>query len=236
MGITTVLFDLDGTLLPMDQMRFVDVYLRLLCEKLAPLGYEPQALGQAVWQGTKAMMKNTGEKTNETVFWDTFCGLLGEHCRNDQPVFREFYENEFSGVSQVCDCTPKAAETIALVKSRGFRTALATPPLFPAAATRQRITWAGLDPADFDLITTYENSSHSKPNPDYYREILERMELEPKDCMMVGNDVDEDMIAGDLGMKTFLLTDCLINKYNADIRSYPQGSFPELMAFIGGLR
>ena len=90
MGITTVLFDLDGTLLPMDQMRFVEVYLELLAKKLAPFDYDPQALGQAIWQGTRAMMKNTGEKTNETVFWDTFCGLMGEHSRADEPVFRDF--------------------------------------------------------------------------------------------------------------------------------------------------
>ena len=53
---------------------------------------------------------------------------------------------------------------------------------------------------------------------------------------MVGNDVGEDMIAQTLDMKVFLLTDCLINKTGADISQYPQGSFPELMAFIRELK
>ena len=52
---------------------------------------------------------------------------------------------------------------------------------------------------------------------------------------MVGNDVGEDMIAATLGMKVFLLTDCLINKAGADIHQFPNGSFPELMEFIRGL-
>ena len=49
---------------------------------------------------------------------------------------------------------------------------------------------------------------------------------------MVGNDVSEDMIAGQLGIRTFLLTDSIINKENKDIRQYPNGSFPELLNFI----
>ena len=61
MAITTVLFDLDGTLLPMDQEIFVKTYFSLLAKKLAPHGYEPEALINAVWAGTRAMVKNTGE-------------------------------------------------------------------------------------------------------------------------------------------------------------------------------
>ena len=52
---------------------------------------------------------------------------------------------------------------------------------------------------------------------------------------MVGNDVGEDMVAGSLGMKTFLLTDCLINKTGEDIDHYPHGSFPALLQYIRSL-
>ena len=232
MGITTILFDLDGTLLPMDQIQFVNTYLGLLAKKMAPHGYDPKALVDAVWQGTKAMMKNTGKKTNEAVFWDTFCGLLGQHCRNDEPLFQEFYENEFSGVQQVCGCSPKAAAVIALLKSRGFRAALATNPLFPAVATRQRITWAGLDPQDFELYTTYEDYHYCKPNPAYYQEVLDRLGIKAEECVMVGNDVGEDMVAQTLGMKVFLLTDCILNPKGLPCDQYPQGNFDDLMAFI----
>ena len=82
-------------------------------------------------------------------------------------------------------------------------------------------------------MTTYENSSHCKPNPDYYREILDRIGAKPEDCLMVGNDALEDMIAEKVGMQVFLLTDCLINKHNADLSAYPQGGFSQLMEFVG---
>ena len=66
----------------------------------------------------------------------------------------------------------------------------------------------------------------------YYREILEKIGLEASECMMVGNDVKEDMVAKELGMKVFLLTDCLINSSNEDISEYPNGGFSDLLDFI----
>ena len=95
--------------------------------------------------------------------------------------------------------------------------------------------WMGLEPEDFAFITTYDNSSFCKPNPDYYREILGKLKLKSEECLMVGNDVGEDMIAEALGMQVFLLTDCLINRDGSDISRYPHGSFPELLSCIRSL-
>ena len=235
MAITTVLFDLDGTLLPMDQELFVKTYLGLLAKKMAPHGYDPDTLIKAVWTGTGAMIKNTSGRTNEEVFWDTFCALVCTDARKDKPIFQSFYENEFSQVRTVCGYNPKAAEAIALVKRKGLRAALATNPLFPAIATENRTRWAGLDPNDFELITTYEASTCCKPNPDYYREVLDRLGVRGEECVMVGNDVDEDLVARQLGMQVFLLTDCIINRKNEDIEQYPHGGFEELMHYISAL-
>ena len=49
---------------------------------------------------------------------------------------------------------------------------------------------------------------------------------------MVGNDVSEDMVARNIGMQVFLLTDCLINTEGKDLSAYPRGSFPELLDFV----
>ena len=72
MKITTVLFDLDGTLLPMDMNEFIKAYFGGLARRLAPLGYEPQKLVNSIWQGTAAMVKNDGKTTNEERFWQGF--------------------------------------------------------------------------------------------------------------------------------------------------------------------
>ena len=56
--------------------------------------------------------------------------------------------------------------------------------------------------------------------------------MKPEECLMVGNDVSEDMITEQLGMKTFLLTNCLINKENKNISHYPHGGFTQLHTYL----
>ena len=128
-----------------------------------------------------------------------------------------------------------AKEIIDLVKQKGMTAVLATNPVFPRVATESRIRWAGLDPKDFALYTTYENACFCKPNPKYYLEILEKLGCQPSECLMVGNDVDEDMVAESLGMRVFLLSDCLINRSQKDISFFPNGGFAELQCFLDDL-
>ena len=232
MSIRYILFDLDGTLLPMDQDLFVKAYFRRLAARLAPLGYEPDKLIKAIWTGTGAMIKNDGSRTNEETFWACFCGIFGENARKDEPEFDAFYRTDFQQVQNICGFEPKAAQVIHALKTMGYSLALATNPIFPAVATESRMRWAGLDREDFVLYTTYENSRRCKPNPDYYRDILAQLNAKPEECLMVGNDVTEDMVAETLGMKVFLLTDCLINKQDKDISIYPRGDFDALMNYI----
>ena len=236
MKLTTILFDLDGTLLPMpDQEAFLKAYMKGLAAKVAPLGYEPKKLIDTVLMGTGRVIRNDGSLRNETVFWQAFCGVFGEKAMEHLPVFEEFYRNEFQQVSATCGCDARAAKLIAALKEKGYRLVLATNPLFPAVATHSRIRWAGLNVEDFELVTTYENSSFCKPNIQYYEEIVKKLGLEPAQCLMVGNDVGEDMVAGKLGMKTFLLTDCLLNRVGEDIEKYPHGSFEALKSYIQSL-
>ncbi len=235
MPITTVLFDLDGTLLPMDQDVFIQTYLTALCRKLAPLGYDPKAVAAAIWQGTAAMVKNDGSRPNEEVFWQDFCGVFGEKARQDLPVFEEFYRQEFQQVAAVCGRNPAAKALIDYLKARGLQLVLATNPVFPALATHSRVRWAGLQPEDFCHITTYENSSFCKPDPRYYQEILDKLGLDPARCVMVGNDATEDVAAAKLGLPVFLLTDCLIQKEGVSVDRLPRGGFGELKNWLDNL-
>ena len=232
MDINTILFDLDGTLLPMDQEKFVNVYFKMLAAKLVPYGYEPQQLINAILAGIEAMIKNDGSQLNEDAFWKRFVDIYGDKVLADKPVFEDFYKNEFQDARLFCGFNPKAAETVRSLKDKGYRVVLATNPLFPSIATESRIRWAGLEPSEFDLYTTYENTSYCKPNLDYYRDILKRIDCRPEECLMVGNDVGEDMVVEALGMQAFLLTDCLINTQKKDITAYPHGSFEQLLSIL----
>ena len=232
MTIKAVLFDLDGTLLPMDAETFTKGYFGLLAAKAAPLGYEPKKLIDAIWSGTAAMVRNDGKETNETVFWNKFTEVYGPGPRDDRAVFTEFYRVDFQRAIEYCAPTEKAVSLVREVKALGFRTILATNPIFPAIATESRIRWADLEPSDFEFFTAFETSRFCKPNPKYYREVLDRAGLEPENCLMVGNDATEDMAARSIGVKVFLLTNNLVNKEGRDIAAFPNGGFDQLLKFI----
>ncbi len=232
MNYKAILFDLDGTLLSMDQEEFNRYYFKGICQKICPLGYEPEALIRGIWAGIMAMINNRGQATNEVVFWQVFCGIFGEKARADEPYFEAFYHKEFQEIRQIVQPNPAANKLVQKLKAKGYPLILATNPVFPRIATESRTRWAGLEPADFDWITTYENSGSCKPNPYYYEELLARLDLKPEECLMVGNDTKDDLAAAALGMSVFLLTDHLINKENVDISEIPQGGFEELEKFI----
>ena len=229
---TTVLFDLDGTLLPMDTDAFIRLYAGLMGKKLIPLGYDKDGLMKAIWGGVGAMVRNDGSKPNEAVFWDSFTAVFGTKALADLPVFDDYYRSDFPGTRAACGYTPMAKATLDKCRELGLRVALATNPVFPAVATHQRIAWAGLRPEDFELVTTYENSSSCKPNLLYYEEVMGKLGVRPEECLMVGNDVAEDMIARHLGLRVFLLTPCLLNKNGEDIGQFPHGDFPELLEWL----
>ena len=233
--ITTILFDLDGTLLPMDQDRFTKAYFANLGKAMAS-SLDPAELIDAVWAGTKAMIKNDGSVTNETAFWKKYAEIFGEEARAEEPAFANFYEHHFADAKGSCGQNPLIPELIRDLKAAGYKLMVATNPLFPMTAQVQRITWAGLDPNDFVRITSYENSSFCKPNPKYYSEILSAIGSQPDETLMVGNDVRDDMAAKAVGAEVFLLTDGLINSEHADISLYPHGDVPALRDFISASR
>lgn len=233
MNVKAVLFDLDGTLLPMDQDQFVMSYFMGLAKWLAPKGYEPGKLKEVFWAGVAAMVKNDGTRTNEEAFWKVYMDVYGEESIKDKPYIDEFYKTAFNEVQKVCGFHEMAKEIVELVKEKGLLPVLATNPLFPHTATENRMRWADLEPEMFAAYTTYEDCHFCKPNPKYYLELLEKLNLKPEECVMVGNDFDEDIVpTKSLGMKTFLLTDCLINKSGADISKCDHGDFEILRTYL----
>ncbi len=234
--MNTCIFDLDGTLLPMpDQELFMNTYFKALAGKFNAHGYDSEKLIKAVWAGTIAMLKNDGTMTNEQRFWETFIAATGETGRELEPFFDEFYRNEFQAARDTTSSHPNARECIRILKEKGYTVALATNPLFPRVATYARLGWADLDPADFELITTYENSSYCKPGLQYYTQVMEVLGKTAEECIMIGNDVKDDMCAAKLGMDTYLLKDCLICPEDQDITGYQQGDFDDLLIWISGL-
>lgn len=234
--MNTVLFDLDGTLLPMNQEHFMKVYFSALAEKCAQFGFtDKQQVLAAVWKGTGAMVANDGSRLNADIFWQVFDAEMGGNTLPLKPALELFYENEFHAAKVATGENPHAAALLEKLRAAGVTLVLATNPLFPLCAVRTRLAWLGLSDEMFDHVTTYDNSHYCKPNPAYYREILETVGRQPADCLMVGNDVEEDACAAGLGMKFFLVTDSILNPDDRDISCFTHGTFADCSTHIAGL-
>jgi len=232
MNYDAVMFDLDGTLLPMDYDVFAKGYFKALASKLSPLGIEAEALIAAVWTGTKAMMKNDGTKPNIDAFWDTFSAITGKERSVFEPVSDEFYVNEFHDVKKLTSENISARTAVEQAHRIAKKVVLASNPLFPRNGQLTRMSWVGLGADDFDHITSYETESFCKPDPRYYLEICKKLEISPEKCLMVGNDVREDMKAAtEAGFSGYLVTDCIIPCSDYTWNG-PSGSFEQLLDFL----
>ncbi len=227
--ITTVLFDLDGTLLPFDQEEFIHSYFKRLAIKLIPMGFEKDSLMKAIWTGMEAMTRNDGTKTNEVAFWEVFEGLLHTKRELLEDVFRDFYLNEFDGVKEVVKESINRKSLIDNLKSKGYQLVLATNPVFPREAVATRLSWINLSLDDFSYVTTFDNSSYCKPNLGYYENILKVIGKQPEECVMIGNNTLEDMVSGKLGITTGLITTNLENQNNYDVNQFTHGTLEEVV-------
>ena len=225
----TILLDLDGTLLPFEQDEFLKRYFALLCKRLAPKGYAPDAVVKAVWAGSKAMIENDGAVLNCERFWTMFAKCLGEEVLAEEENLDEFYRNEFDTIRVVLQGDSCAKALVDLLKSKGYTVVLATNPLFPEQAQRTRMAWVGLTPDDFALVTHYTNSRYCKPNLAYYEEILRTLGKTPAECLMVGNSVVEDLIAEKLGMGVYFVNTHAENPTNEATDRFAQGPLEDFM-------
>lgn len=231
-----VLFDLDGTLLPMDMDAFTKLYFGSLCKRFCPvLGVEPEVLVNAVWKGTAAMVKNDNSKTNKERFWEVASNECNMDLTHYIEQFDDYYLTEFIEAKRATRQTPFAKKCVELVRQKlpeGGKLVAATNPIFPEVATMRRLNWAEVSPNNFDFITVYDNSGFCKPNLDYYRMICEKCGIKPEESLMIGNDVDEDLVAGELGFDTYLVTDTMVNRRNKDYSEYKHGTFEELFGYL----
>ncbi|MTI70904.1 MAG: HAD family hydrolase [Firmicutes bacterium] len=230
-GIKSILFDLDGTLLPMDIEEFTESYFKELSKKLSEY-FTYEELKKLVWTSTKYMVNNLEEdKLNIDAFFEDFDKKTNYDLEELKPIFDEFYNEDFKVLKNIAKPNEKIVKSVKFLKDKGYEIILATNPLFPKEAIYHRIQWSGLNKEDFVFITTYENMHFCKPNLEYYSEILNKIERKPSEVMMVGNDMQEDIIASELGIKTYLITNHLINKKNTNLVPHYKGTIDEFYDF-----
>ncbi|MCX7671364.1 MAG: HAD family hydrolase, partial [Anaerolineae bacterium] len=227
-----VLFDLDGTLLDSNMDAFLPHYLRKLTARVAHL-VPAETFMRHLLAATQAMVENDGRATNAEVFAAAFYPAVARSAAELEPIFADFYATDYPTLRHLTARKPEARRAVQAAFAGGYQVVIATNPLFPETAIRQRMAWA--DVADFPYcrVTTFENSHFAKPNPRYFEEILNEIGCPAGAALVVGDEA-ADMIAARLGCATFLIPS-VNTKLGADVPAPTyRGTLTDLIALLQG--
>lgn len=203
-NVTTVLWDLDGTLVGIKQRRF-----RTLMPLVAAWAFRdlmpPWRFLRALRHSLPQIRANTSPDTNYHMMIRILAGYAGVEIAEADARMRHLAEAEFSRLRRLFYPVPEAQAAVAQLAERGIRQVVATNPLWPESTVTARLCWGGFDPDVFQHITSGETMRRSKPRLDFYRELLDVLERPAAECVMVGNDAVQDSPAVDLGIPVFIL-------------------------------
>ena len=207
--IHTVLFDLDDTLLANSMDTFLPAYFEELGSHLSSIVDEGSMLTELI-AGTQKMLVNLDPCTTlEQAFANHFYPALGLPKAETRAAIEAFYHGAYKELSRLTSEVQGAASLVDNLHARGLELIVATNPLFPRMAIDERLRWAGITPDDgrFELVTSYENLHFTKPQPEYYAEILARLGRDPGEALMIGDNLEADIKpAHRLGMAVYHVT------------------------------
>ena len=204
----TLLLDLDDTLLNTNIDSFIPAYFQALAKELTP-HIAPEVMLRALMSGTKRMMESEDfSQTLEQVFNAEFYPQINSSREEVVDTLEKFYDNVFPTLGGVTTPKPEAKPFIDWAFSQGFRIAIATDPIFPRKATYHRLRWAGFEPEQFEIVSSFEHFHFTKTHPAYYAEVLGRMGWPDGPVLMVGNDMERDIRPAQmLGLATYHVED-----------------------------
>jgi HAD superfamily hydrolase (TIGR01549 family) len=202
-NIKVIFFDLDGTLNLMNVNSFIMHYMKCISASVAHL-VSPKSVIKNLLTAKNAVELNNGEEPNIEVYARAFFPLEGHYREEIEPIFDIFHEKEFPKLQKLAQKKPGARAVVQKAFDKGYEVVIATTPLLPKTAVRQRLEWAEIADFPYKLITTIENSKATKPNLTYYKLICKEINRPAEACLMVG-DEEKDMVAANIGCQTFLI-------------------------------
>ncbi len=203
---TTLLLDLDGTLLDVEMRSFLEAFFPLAAARFGGPG-DVQRISQAMMAAARAMMEaRSGARTVDLVFLEHFAPAVGRTPAQIRTAFGAFYREEFERMRRLVRPIPGARAFVDAALRLGFELVLATNPVFFLDPIRARVRWAGLADVPFALVTCAENMRWTKPHAGYYRQILAMTGRRAEQCLMIGDDPRMDMAAKGTGIATWLAT------------------------------
>ena len=224
------LLDLDGTLLDLDGDAFLEAYLQEVAQWMAPI-VDPARFTEALWSAAIPVMVNrTGHpgRSNSDMLWAALADALQTPAATLWQRFEEFVQGDLTRIYPGGSPMPGAHDLVAVGRARGMKLAVATMPIYPRPVIDERLRRAGLLDVPWDLVATDAMES-VKPQPAYYQEIADRLQVAPTECLMVGDDYFRDMAARKVGMATAYVGPPLVG-----VDTGPSGTLTDWVRVLGG--
>lgn len=231
---TTLLLDLDGTLLDIEFSFFLGPLVEGIHSFFSEL-LDMDTFRDGLFGGTEAIMVNPRKdgETNMEGFNQAFSRITGIEVDEVEKRFRKYYTEVFPTLSGYGRPVDGAEKFVRRAVDKGYTLCLATNPIFPLSAVMERLRWSGIGPEHFSFIPGLENMSTCKPRVDYYLQLTRILGVEPAECLMVGNDMEQDLPASEVGMGTFLVDRHVVSRGRTDLVPDARGSLEDLARKLG---
>jgi len=207
--IEAVLLDLDNTLIHNPDHQFALAFMQCIDEHFQKyLGVKDISSGFR--KGIKALSSQIHRNTNTKVMIETLVDETQLSLGKIQETYQSFYVESYPTLQHHVSPVAKATNLIEYLFEHDMSLIIATNPLYPTIAIQQRLVWAGLEKYldNFTLVTSSDNMHTCKPNIGYYSEILDRIKLPAKQCLMIGDSLRNDIKpAKQLSMQTYHIAD-----------------------------
>lgn len=181
-----IFLDYDGTLLKTPEEEFQKIYFKTFLDYI---DIKDNEIITHILNATKELiMKNDKEKNNLDFYLESLEQKTGKNKNYWYTTFFDYYENAFPNLKKFVEPNFKLIDKI---KNTNNKLIFASNPVFPEVAVKHRIGFIDMSIEDFYYISYMENSHFCKPNPNYFKEILENLNINPNECVMIG-DTDFD--------------------------------------------
>ena len=230
--IRAVLFDLDGTLLRVEMHNFIPRYMKgfhACCNDLVGSGVLQRAMRAAIHL---LLETECGQHSNEERFFSFLAGRLRLNEDLLRARFNQYLETGLEPLADEIFEIPETGPLLGCCRQAGIPMVLATNPVFPQVLNEARCRWAGIDSDDFEFVTCLENSRYCKPQGGYFTEVAEVLGLDPRECLMVGNDTSHDLSATEVGMTTWLVDSYMLEREGQAWEPDYRGSHQDLLEFF----
>jgi len=233
--IKALLFDLDNVLLDYEVSgeEFDLKGLEIAAERFAHL-MPPEKFTECYFQAELAVKRNINpSQTNDDVFSEEFCRRAGYPQEVLKPLSDEFWAKDYDRLRIYTRAKLEARRIMEKLFAQGYEIVIATDPVGPLVARLHQLEWAEVGHFNYKLVTALENMHFCKPHTEYYEEILDKIGHRAEECMMIGDDIKNDIEpAAKVGMKTFLIIGKAMIAEEAAVAADFSGTLADFERFI----